>query len=74
MQKPESIRENQMPKIIWEFDIETYYLMDFAVTTDYRVKIKEVKKIDKYLCSIKVTVVLILGALGIVPEGLESKR
>ena len=29
--------------------IKTYYLMDFAVLADLRMKMKENKKVDKYL-------------------------
>ena len=54
--------------------------MDFAVPADYRVKIKESKKRDKYLdlarelkklWNMKVTMILIVvGALGIIPKRL----
>ena len=56
--------------------------MDFSVQVDHRVKIKESKKIDKYLDlvrelrklkNIKVTVILIIvGAPGMVSKGLEK--
>ena len=60
----------------------TCWLVDFAVPTNYRVKIKESEKIDKYLhiarevkrlWNMKVTVILIvIGALGMVTKGLEK--
>ena len=57
-----------MPKILWDFEIQTDYTIpprrpnlelinkkrtrqqvDFAISVDHRLKIKEVKKTDKYL-------------------------
>ena len=57
----ESILEKEMHKIFWDFEIltappnpnlnnqRTCPLVDFAVPTNHRVKIKESKRIDKYL-------------------------
>ena len=55
--------------------------MDFAVPADYRVKIKESQKRDKYLDlarelrkqrNVRMTVIpIVVGALGTVPKGLE---
>ena len=57
--------------------------MDFAVTADHRMKIKESEKIGKYLdlaqelkerWNIKVMVTpIIVGVLGIVSKGLEKR-
>ena len=55
--------------------------MDFSVSADHRVKLKESEKKDKYLdlarelkkklCNMKVTVIpIIAGALGTVTKGL----
>ena len=64
MQKPESILENETHKALWDFEIQTDYLIsarrldlmivkkkksDFAVPADHRVKIKESEKRDKYV-------------------------
>ena len=53
--------------------------MDFAVPTNYRIKIKENEKRDKYLdlarelkklWNMKVTVIpIVIGALGTIPKG-----
>ena len=55
--------------------------MDFAVPADHRVKIKENKKIDKYLelagelkkmWNMRLIVIpIVIGVLGTVPKGLE---
>ena len=53
--------------------------MDFAVPVDHRVKLKESENIDKYLdlarelkklWNMKVTVIIVIGALGIVSKVL----
>ena len=59
-QKPESLLENKMNKILWDFEIQLdhlilarrpdlVFIMDFAVHVDLKVEIKESKKINKYL-------------------------
>ena len=55
--------------------------MDFAITADQRVKIKEIEKRGKYLdlvrelrklWNMRVTVIpIVIGTLGTVPKGLE---
>ena len=57
--------------------------MDFAVPADHRVKVKEGKKLDKYLdfarelkklLNMKVTVIpIVVGDFGMVPKSLEEK-
>ena len=68
MHQVESVLENAMHKIHWNFEIQTDHwilarrvdlvsinkkrtcqLVDFAIPADCRVKMKETKKIDKYL-------------------------
>ena len=74
MHNPESIQENETHEVLWDFQIQTDYLIsvrrpdlvivnikkrkkkkkrtcrivDFAVPPDYKVKLKESKKRDKY--------------------------
>ena len=70
MHKPESILENEICKIFWDFEIQTDHLilarwpdfmivnkkkrtiwiMDFAVSVDHRVKIKENEKKESWPC------------------------
>ena len=60
MHKPESVRENEMHKWLWDFEIQTDHLIPvrrpdialitknkitFSSSTDHKVKIKENKKI-----------------------------
>ena len=93
MHKTEFIIENEMHKILKDHPTKsrkfnrvlikkkTCHLQDFLVQADYRVKVIEGKKLDKYLglawelkklSSMKVTVILIvIGALGTVPKNLE---
>ena len=62
---------------------KTCYLMDFAISEDRRVEIKESEKIDKYLdlarelkelYNMKLTMVpVIVGVPGTVPKGLEKR-
>ena len=64
MHKPESISENEMLKIHWDFERQMDHLIlvrkpdlmlkkkknvPFSVLTDYKMKIKESEKVDKYL-------------------------
>ena len=64
MHNPASVQENDMHKLIWDFDIKTdllisarrpdlkkriYKIVDFAVPVDFRIKLKECEKSDKYL-------------------------
>ena len=59
MHKPELIVENEMHKILWDFEIPdlvlinkqkiTCYIMDFAAPTSHREKVKAGEKQDKYL-------------------------
>ena len=78
MHKSESVRENEMHKVLWDFEIQTDHLIsarqldlviinkkkrtsrivDVAVPTDHRVKLKENKKKDKYLDLAKVLIKL----------------
>ena len=45
--------------------------MDFAVPADYRIKLKEYEKKDKYLWNMKVTIIPIaISAFGTVTKGL----
>ena len=101
MYKPESILENEMYNIQWDFWKETYnliharrqhlvlinqrnricHLVDFIVSSDNIVKIKECEKIDKFfdfgrevekhkLCNMSVTVVpIVIRAFKRVPNG-----
>ena len=67
MRKSETIQENKMDKIPWDFETQTDHLIparsvglvqnikertccqvDFAISVDHRVKIKESEKRDKY--------------------------
>ena len=45
MHCPESVLQNWTHKIIWDFEIQ----MDCAIPADHRVKLKEIKKMDKDL-------------------------
>ena len=64
MDKPESVQENKKYRILWDFNIQTDYLIpirrpdlekrncnlvNFTIPVDYKVKIKENKKTDKYM-------------------------
>ena len=63
MHNPESVLENETQIILWNYEIQTgdldleiqnrlkrtYRIVDFAVSTDPRVKLKESKKKDMYL-------------------------
>ena len=68
MHNPESVMENEMHKILWDFETQTDHLIlarrpdqvivnkkkpcwivDLAVPADYRVKLKQSEKWDKYL-------------------------
>ena len=69
MHNLESILENEMHKLLWDFEIQTDHLISarqpdlvivnkkkrvcrivhFTIPADYRVKLKESEKIDKYL-------------------------
>ena len=64
MHNLESILENEVHKIVWDFKIQTDYLIsarrpdllivnkiivDVAIPADHRVKLKENEKRDKYL-------------------------
>ena len=71
MHSPAYVLENDIHKLVWDFDIQTDHLisarrpdliiinnnkkkrickvMDFAVLADYRIKLKECEKKDKYL-------------------------
>ena len=61
---------------------KTCHFVDFAVSADHRVKMKESEKINKYLdlarelrklWNMKVKVVpIVIGGLGTVPKGLEN--
>ena len=97
--------ENNTHKLLWDFDIQTGYLIstrrpdliiirkkkkerkkrtykivDFAVSADQRIKLKECGKKDKYLdlvrelkkqWNMKVTIIpIVIGAFGTVTEGL----
>ena len=69
MHNPAPVLENDLHKLLWEFDIHTDHLIsprktrlynnqqkkrickivDFAVSADHRIKLKEFEKKDKYL-------------------------
>ena len=65
MYNPASVLENETHKLFRDFDIQTYHLIsarrpdlikkrtcrivDFAVPTDHRIKLKENEKKDEYL-------------------------
>ena len=100
MHNPESVLENEMHKLLWDFETQTdhlilarrpdlviikkkertYKIVDFAVSVDHRIKLKESEKRDKYmdlarelkkLWNIKVTIIpIVMGALGTVTKGL----
>ncbi len=104
MHNPASVQENDTHKLLWDFDIQTDYLIsvrrpdliivnnnnnnkkrsckivDFAVSADHRIKLKESEKKDKYLelarklkklWNMQVTITLIvIGAFGTVTKGL----
>ena len=81
MPKLESIQENETHTKCWHFEVQTDHLVDFPVTADHSVKIKESKKIDKYLDLAwerkklrykRVMVIsIVVGALGKVPGGID---
>ena len=98
MHNPESILENEINKLLWDFEIETDHqisarqpdliiinknkrtcrIVDFAVPSDHRVKLKECKKRDKYLdlaielkklWNMKVMIIpIVMGSLGTVTK------
>ena len=94
MHNPATFLENETDKLLWDFKIQTDHLIsarrpdlirtcrivNFAVPADYKVKLEEGKKKDKYLdltrelkklWNMKVTVIpIVVGALGTVTEGL----
>ena len=52
MHNPETVQENWMHKIIWNFEIQTDHpisarILDLAVPADHEVRLKENKKRDK---------------------------
>ena len=77
MHNPAYVLENDMHKLLWDFDIQT---VEFAVPADHRIKLKECEKKDKYLdlarelknlWNMKVTIIPIaIGAFGTVIKGL----
>ena len=87
------VLENDTHKLLWDFNIQTrpYHnqqkkkkkicqIVDFAVPADYRIKLKECEKRDKYLDlarelkkqrNMKVTIIpIVIGAFGTVTKGL----
>ena len=85
MHNPAPVLENDTHKLLWDFDIQTDYLIsarrpdliiinkkkivDFAVSADHWIKLKEYEKKDKYLnlarelkklWNMKVTIILIV--------------
>ena len=71
MYKPESILENEMNKILWDFEIKMDHLIlarrqkmnllfsGFCHSGGPQIKIKESKKIDKYLSIFLLSFILI---------------
>ena len=58
MHNPAPVLENDTHKLLWDFDIHTDPLIkkkrickivDFAVPADYRIKLKECEKKNRYL-------------------------
>ena len=59
LNNPESVLENKMLKLCWDFELLTDHLIlarqpdveivNFAILADYRVKLKDCEKKDKYL-------------------------
>ena len=99
MHNPVTVLENDSHEHLWDFNIQTDYLIparrpdliiinkrkricqivDFAVPADHRINPKESEKKDKYLdlarelkklWNMKVTILLVVGALGRVTKGL----
>ena len=94
MHNPESVLVNETHKLLWDFEIQTDHLIsawrptkkrtsrivDFAISADHRVKLKEIENIDKYLdhpgklkklWNMKVTVIpVVIGAFGTITKGL----
>ena len=100
MHHPVPVLENATHKLLWDFNIQTDYLIptrrqdliiinkekrtckivDFAIPADYRIKLKECEKKDKYLdltrelkklWNMQVTIIsIVIGAFGTVTEGL----
>ena len=62
---------------------EKCHQVDFTISADHRVKMKQREKIDKYmdltrelkkLCNMRMTVIpILIGALGIILKGLEKR-
>ena len=75
-------------EILWDFEVQidhkrACHLEYFAIPEDYRVKMKENKKIEELLDFVrelrklwnKMTVIsVVVGALGTVPKGLEKRQ
>ena len=79
------VLENDTHKLLWDFNIQVKKkrickIVDFAVSADHRINLKECEKKDKYLdlardlkklWNMKVTIVPIgIGALGTIIKGL----
>ena len=97
MHNSASVLENDTHKLLWDFDIQTdrlisarrpdvikktFKIVDFAVSADHRIKLKESDKKDKYLDlvwdlkklgNMKVTTIpVVIGAFGTVTKGLRK--
>ena len=100
MHNPALVLENDLHKLLWDFNIQTDHLIparrpgliiinqkmrickivDFAVSADHRINLKESEKKDKFLdlareikklWNMKVTIMpIVIGALGTVTKGL----
>ena len=100
MDNPAPVIENDLHKLLWDFNIQTDHLIlarrpaliiinkrkrickivDFTVTADHRINLKESEKKDMYLdlarelkklWNMKVTIVpIVIGALGTITKGL----
>ena len=82
--QPAPVIENNTHKLQWDFDIHTNHLIsatvDFAIPADYRIKLKEREKKDKYLdfatelkklWNMKVTIIpIVIDSFGTVTKGL----
>ena len=95
MHNPAPVLENDSHKLQWDFDLisarrpdliiinkkkRTCKIVDFAVSADHRIKLKECEKKDKYLdparelkklWNMLVTIIpIVIGAFGTVTKGL----
>ena len=78
MRKPESVLENEMPQILWDFKIQTDHqiperrrgLVDFTVSAEHRMKINTwTLPENKKLWNMRMTgTAIVVGALGTLPK------